>query len=156
MQNTITAPLVRVTEHLRQDLESDSFDVQDFCELFAIWKSEWPKNEYDCYYFGKDGDYAEPKRHGRRVLRHVHLAPDDSNTDSAKDWSQKHERKSRKTSDNVLIYAEDPQHGYLLIYFAREPDGHKIADMTTPESRQLMENLADVAEAFIFNGEILI
>ncbi len=45
MQNTITTPLVRITEHLQQELESDGVDVQELCKLFRTWKSEWPKNE---------------------------------------------------------------------------------------------------------------
>ncbi len=44
------------------------------------------------------------------------------------------------------------RYGYLLIHLAREPDGH---DDITANAR-LMEMWADIAEAFIHDGTILL
>ena len=63
---------------------------------------------------------------------------------------------ARQTSDTSLIYAFDPLHGFLLIDIAKEPVGHLIAMMDTPESIEMMNLYADVADAFIHSGEILV
>lgn len=120
-----------------------------------------PEGLYDDYYFGKDGFYREPKRFGRPVLQHVHLPPLEpdpgkSPSEAYLKWQRKWRYRGRKTSDTSLIYAHDPAHGYLLIYLAREPMGHEISEMVTAESREFMNNLADVAEMFIFNGKVMI
>jgi hypothetical protein len=145
-------PKVRATAMLRASV-AKLYDVDDLCDLFADWKTGWPSREHTFWFFGKDGDYVEPKRNGRRVLRHVHLPPS-SDTDKAKAWDKHYDRLSRKTSDTALVYAFDPAHGHLLIYVAREPKGHELSDMATPETRRLMEIFADQAEAFIFEGAI--
>jgi hypothetical protein len=154
-------PQVQLTTLLRQALIDEGFDPDEFAQYFAEWKVLGPAGEYTDYYFGKDGFYERPKRCGRRVLRHVHLPPDppvDGQRPSPAfaDWELDSQRCRRKTSDTSLIYAEDPGHGFLLIYLAREPQGHKLARMDTPEAQQLMNQLADVAEQFIFSGTIIL
>jgi hypothetical protein len=145
---------VQLTNLLRQSLIADGLDPDDFAQYFADWKAEGEAGEHLDYYFGKDGFYNAPKREGRRVIKHVHMPPEGSD-DLAK-WERAWVRRSRKTSDTVLIYAQDPAHGFLLMHLAREPHGHKLAKMATLETQKFMNQLADVAEAFIFNGEILI
>lgn len=143
---------VRITELLRTSLQEDGYDVEAFCDYFAEWKSS-PANEYTDWFFGKDSDYVAPRRNGRRVLRHVHLPPEQDTVKRAK-WEQAFKTTSRKTSDTALVYAYDPAHGYLLIYVAREPAGHALSDMATPDTQKLMNLFADQAEAFIFGGEV--
>ena len=121
----------------------------------SSWKALGAAAEFSDPYFGKDGEYSQPIRNGRRVLRHVHLPPE-SNPEEVGRWDAQAKRGSRKTSDTSLIYAFDARHGYLLIYVAREPDGHVLSDMGTKETVDLMNNFADVAEAFLFDGSILI
>lgn len=147
-------PKVKMTTLLRQSLIDDGLDPDEFANWFAEWKAEGEAGEHLYYYFGKDGFYNAPKRAGRRVLRHVHTTPD--SRDSLAKWDVAWSRRSRKTSDTALIYAHDPAHGFLLIFFAREPKGHNLAQMNSPETVKFMNQLADVAEAFIFNGEICI
>ncbi len=152
-------PQVQLTALLRQALVDEGFEPDEFAQYFAEWKALGPDGEYGDYYFGKDGFYERPKRCGRRVLRHVHLPPDPPEqgqqpSPAFVEWEVNWQRRSRKTSDTSLIYAEDPGYGFLLIYLAREPQGHKLARMDTPEAELFMNQLADVAEQFIFSGTV--
>ena len=54
------------------------------------------------------------------------------------------------------MYTFDRRHGYLLIFLVREPEGHVFSEMKTKDAAQLMEDFADVADAFQFDGSILI
>ena len=146
---------VELTQRLRNDLIADGVDPDFFATYFGNWKALGVKGEFLDPYFGKDGFYAKPLRNNKMVLRHVHLPPEQDEKKIA-DWDKKANRGSLKTSDNVLIYAEDKMQGYLLIYFVREPNGHSIAEMKTSESTSLMNEFCDVAEAFIQDGTILI
>jgi hypothetical protein len=148
-------PKVQLTGVFRQALLADGLDPDHFAEYFSEWRESWPKHEYTDEYFGKDSDYAKPLRNGKRVLRHVHLEPPTSSPNYA-DWQRDAKRCSRKTSDEILVYAHDPIHGYLLLHIAHEPNGHTLGDMATPVTKQLMNTMADVAEAFLFDGTILI
>lgn len=148
-------PKVQLTNLLRQALLDDDLDPDDFVQYFAEWKKNWPKYEFMDFYFGKDGDYKKPLRHGKRVLKHVHLAPAD-NSPGYLAWCRLAQRCSRKTSDEILVYAEDATHGFLLLYIAREPNGHELGEMKTPDAIRLMNDLADVAERFIHDGSIII
>ena len=136
-------------------LLEDGYDVADYADYFSKWKATCPAGEFSDYYFGKDGEYDRPKRAGKRVLRHVHLPPE-SDPDDIAQWELEFGRQSRKTSDTSLIYTHDQTNGYLLIMIVKEPDGHTLVDMSTPESVALMEHLADVAERFIVFDEVLI
>jgi hypothetical protein len=144
-----------LTGLLRSSLEGEGYDANEFLAYFLAWKDLGPNGEYADPYFGKDGEYGRPVRNGKRVLRHVHLPPE-TDASAIKRWNRDHKQGSRKTSDTSLVYAYDQTHGYLLIYIAREPDGHAIAEMRTAKSRQLMENFADVAERFCHDGTVLI
>lgn len=93
-------------------------------------------------------------RAGARVLRHVHLPPE-SNPADLEMWERRWKRGSRNTSDTALVYAFDPEKGYLLIYIAREP-GIYWRRWPLRKQKQLMEQFADVAEAFIHEGTVLI
>ncbi len=146
---------VQVTKLLRQVLDAEGADPDHFAEQFAKWKRGWPALEFSNFYFGKDGDYTRPVRNGQRVLRHVHLPPDPLSP-AYRTWEQRAARGSRKTSDAVLVYAQDASHGFLLLYIAREPHGHSLGDMDTPDTAQLMNGLADAAEHFIFTGNVII
>lgn len=148
-------PRVQITALLRSDLEALGYDVDEICNLFAEWKSRGATGEYLYWFFGKDGEYAKPLRSNKRVLRHVHLPPE-TDEQKAAQWDVVAKRCGRKTSDTALVYAYDARHGYLLMYIAREPEGHALADLSTPDSLQLMEDLCDVAEAFIHDGSVTI
>jgi hypothetical protein len=152
---TSKLPHVQITELLRASLEDDGLDAVAFCQYFSEWKALGSAGEYSDEYFGKDGEYARPKRNNQNVLRHVHLPPESDPADLAK-WNRDHTRRSRKVSDTSLIYAQDPRHGILLIYIAREPEGHTLAEMDTEESAKLMNDFCDVAEAFMHDGTVLI
>ena len=69
-------------------------------ESFQNWKSG---GEYGHYLFGKDAAYAAPSVDGTPyLLRHVHLAPL-SDQEQLKRWNGAWLRRSRKTSDRVLV-----------------------------------------------------
>ena len=87
-------------------------------------------------------------------LHHVHLVPL-SNPLELQKWNTQWKRRGRKTSDRVLVYAQDRTHGYLLIYILSEPDAHETAKMLTPESDLLMRKLAKIAERFIYTGQVI-
>jgi hypothetical protein len=149
------AECVSITELLRRKLVSEGISPEEVVGFFYDWKKEGLSGENLYYYFGKDGFFENPKRAGRRVLRHVHLPPEYGGKEHEL-WEKNHKNKSRKTSDNYLIYAHDPLHGFLLIDITREPNSHRIARMADHESKAYMEELATVAEKFIFNGKIVI
>lgn len=151
----MASPKVQITRLLTEVLAKSGFDAGELCADFASWKAKGAQGEYSDWFFGKDGFYDKPKRNNTRVLRHVHLPPEDDSHEAQR-WDKSFARKSRRVSNTVLVYAEDKLYGFLLIYIAREPTGHAIAEMKTPESVKLMNQFCDVAEAFIFNGEILI
>jgi hypothetical protein len=148
-------PKVQLTGVFRQALIADELAPDEFAQYFAEWRQSWPNYEFTDPYFGKDGDYAQPLRNGKRVLRHVHLEPP-LTSPKYETWQRAAKRCSRKTSDKMLVYAYDPAHGYLLLHIAHEPNGHALGDMDTPGTKLLMNTMADVADAFIFNGCVLI
>ncbi|MDB5820035.1 MAG: hypothetical protein JWQ11_3675 [Rhizobacter sp.] len=149
------SPLVRATNLLVSALESEGLDAGVLCDAFSCWKSRGPAGEFSDFYFGKDSEYVRPKRNGVNVLRHAHLPPV-SDVEALTEWNVRARRSSREVSDTCLIYAHDQRHGFLLIYIAREPYGHTLAQMETSEARQLMNDFCDVAEAFVHEGRILI
>lgn len=148
-------PKVQITNLLRRVLVAEGLDPDYFAEQFAKWKQDWPVHEFMNFYFGKDGEYIRPVRNGQRVLRHVHLPPAPQSL-AYKTWVRQATRCSRKTSDAILVYAQDGAHGFLLLYIAREPHGHSLGAMDTPDTVRLMNGLADAADQFIFSGNIAI
>lgn len=146
---------VHITELLRGALALRGLDPLTLTDNFAKWKSLGDAGEYESCQFGKDGEYVRPTRNGARVLRHVHLPPATS-PQALTRWESDFARRRRKTSDTCLVYAQDRFYGYLLIYIAQEPHGHELSAMVTPESTRLMNQFADVAEAFINDGLTII
>lgn len=120
-------------------------------EKFAAWKQCGAAGEYDNYYFGKDAEYSRPVIDGRRVLRHVHLPPNDDRR-ALRLWQHAWKRNGRRVSDTALVYADGGRFGYLLIAILWEPTAHSVARMATSEDREAMNNLAEAAEQFIFSG----
>ena len=125
-------------------------------EAFAAEFEKWRNDgEYSSYFFGKDGLYIAPTlSDGSMGLRHVHLVPL-ANAQQLRRWNVQWLRRGRKTSDRVLVYAQDPTHGYLLIYILNEPEAHEVAKMLTPDSALLMGKLIKIAETFIYTGQII-
>lgn len=144
---------VQLTAILRAALLAEEVDPDAYARRFGEWKDDFPEGEFDDYEFGKDAAYARPLRGNRHVLWHVHLPPETDKVAIA-DWTVKWQRGSRRTSDTALIYTRDANFGYLLLYIAREPHGHSIADMSIGASAKLMNQLADAAETFMQSGNI--
>jgi mRNA interferase YafO len=145
--------VVRITAALKKVFDEEKLDSQFFCDQFKQWKKS--ANEHGDYHFGKDSAYVSPSINGNKyILRHVHLVPViDKNQLSV--WNKKWLFKGRKTSNRVLIYVNDNKDNFLLIYILSEPDAHEIALMKTQKHKELMNNFAIVAEAFISDGSIL-
>jgi mRNA interferase YafO len=145
-------PKVQVSALLADWAERHNEDLPSLVVEFAHWKVM--KDERNSFYFGKDGFYARPLRHGQRVLRHVHMPPDEQ-SDRFPVWEEAYEEKWARTSDTILIYADGGRHGYLLLHIVKEPDGHDFAEMRTSQDRSMMKQFADAADAFIHNGEVM-
>lgn len=108
---------------------------------FLDWKAG---DEYDHFTFGKDAGFRHPKAAVDEVLRHVHLVPL-HDPDGLDDWERAFVRRSRKTSDRILVYVcglHDPE-CYLLIDLFDEPNGHLLMEDTA-----LIEALAEIAGRF--------
>jgi hypothetical protein len=143
---------VRTTTALRSLFDAEALDIGLFCAQFEQWKLT---DEYSSYWFGKDSAYVAPAVSGDNyILRHVHLAPVADKTQLAK-WNRSWQRRSRKTSDRVLIYVGDNSGDFLLIFILSEPDAHAIAAMKNQKHKEIMEGFAAVAEAFIVDGSIV-
>lgn len=141
---------VRMTEQLREELIALEADPETFLKAFHDWKSRGPQGEDDEYLFGKDAEYSRPLVNGKRVLRHVHLVPEDE--EALRRWNWAWSRGGRRVSDLALVYANGGRHGYLLIAILWEPTAHKVASMQSADDRAFMEDMAHVAEKFIFDG----
>lgn len=126
-------------------------DPEQLIAEFAAWKQTGAAGEYNNYYFGKDGEYSRPVINGRRVLRHVHLPPNDDER-SMHVWRHAWSRNRRRVSDTALVYADGGRFGYLLIAILWSPTAHSTARMATIEDRELMNNFAETAEQFMFFG----
>lgn len=143
---------VRITRALSTILQTDNLTEQVLMKKFEEWKCG---DEYGSYLFGKDSAYSRPKIHGKLHLRHVHLPPLMDKVQLER-WNKQWKRRGRKTSDRVLIYVQDQQDNYLLIFILPEPEAHTVAQMQTPEDRMLMEKFATVAAEFLETGNIIV
>jgi mRNA interferase YafO len=144
---------VNITKALKAALQADNLDEQILLESFQQWKES--RDEYGSYLFGKDSAYTIPKIDGKSYrLRHVHLPPL-STPEPLEVWNKQWQRRGRKTSDRVLVYVEDDQGNYLLIFILPEPMAHEIAKMQTPAHRQIMESFASVATKFLETGQVI-
>ena len=125
----------------------------EYAKYFAEWKALGPAGECSDWFFGKDGFYKKPLRNRKMVPRHVHLPPK-SGTEDARKWDRRAKNGDPKESNSALVYAEDRTHGYLLMFVALDPHGHKFADLQTSDSVELMGEFCDMAEAFIHDGTV--
>ena len=145
----------RYTEALRTQLQALGEDPDEFAQTFSDWKAGGAASEYESKLFGKDGGYGVlPEAMVCATLMHVHLVPLAEQQKLAQ-WNLQLKRRARKTSNRILVYACDSRNNYLLVYILDEPDGHKIAEMRTPEHTTLMRQLVRVAEHWGFTGEII-
>jgi mRNA interferase YafO len=146
---------VEITQTLRESLERQNIDSGVLVSDFRDWKTDWPREEYESSLFGKDSSYARPRVDGRAYeLRHVHLVPL-KDAEALRKWERALDWRRRKTSDRVLVYAGKDGGPYLLIFILDEPDAHTIAEMHTREDRETMEGFAEVAAAFLDDGDII-
>ena len=126
-----------------------SADLEEFVSDFESWKKG---DEYGSYIFGKDSAYIKPQVSGAsNALKHVHLVPAER-TEARRKWDQQWRRKGRKTSDRVLVYAEDPTYGYLLIFILDEPTAHRVAQMRIEAHKTAMYRFRDIATNFVTYG----
>ena len=147
--------VTRCTRALHNQLAAIGEDSDGWTDFFGDWKARGSAGEYDNYFFGKDGAYVGIKMdapHGK--LMHVHLVPILDPVAFAR-WERDWARRSRKTSDRALIYADDGHGNYLLIYVLDEPTAHAIASMATQQDKETMQAFAAVASAFVFDGSII-
>ena len=143
------------TESLTRRLAALGEDAREWAAYFNAWKASGPAGEYSDYFFGKDAAYANVRVDGLAVeLMHVHLVPL-ADSKALKIWDRNDRLKKRKTSDRALVYARDGKGNYLLIAVLDEPDAHAIAQMRSAADRELMQDFAQVAEAFAFDGSII-
>ena len=147
--------VTRCTRALHNQLAAIGEDSDGWTDFFGDWKARGSAGEYDNYFFGKDGAYVGIKMdapHG--MLMHVHLVPILDPVAFAR-WERDWARRSCKTSDRALIYADDGHGNYLLIYVLDEPTAHAIASMATQQDKETMQAFAAVASAFVFDGSII-
>ena len=149
-----------MTKRLEKELHAKEFDSQNFSRYFKEWVERGAGA--DDWFFGKDNFYWKPTKDGKQVLRHVHLAPGETDTDETYGhlllpvWNQIWEKgwNKERVSNTALIYARDATYGYLLLHVVWAPHAHPLARMKDAESSALMLKLCEEAAAFIFNGEI--
>lgn len=143
---------VKMTQVLRDTLESQGLSADKLSENFAVWRAG---DEFGHQAFGKDSAYGSPLVDGKKnVLRHVHLVPL-NDLESRRKWNKDNQRRSRKTSDRVLVYVSDGTKKHLLIYILDDPGAHAIATMQNPADRETMLGFAEVAAEFLDTGDIL-
>lgn len=142
--------VVKITAALENALKADGLDSTLFCRSFKEWKTG---DEYGSYHFGKDSAYAMPTVDGEKyALRHVHLVPV---LNQLSTWEKIWKLRGRKTSDRVLVYTQNSNGDFLLIFILSEPDAHEIARMKNPRHKAIMDGFANVAAAFLFDGSVI-
>lgn len=145
---------VQTTKTLASEFHTQSLNLELFVEQFKSWKESGVAGEDNNYLFGKDSAYATPLVDGQKYqLMHVHLVPL-INVENKNQWNKNWERKSRRTSDRVLVYAKDKD-SYLLIAILPEPTAHQVAQMGNKADKDIMTSFAEIAAQFMFNGEII-
>ncbi len=145
---------IQTTKILASEFQKQSLNLDLFIEQFKSWKESGIAGEDSNYLFGKDGAYASPLVDGKKYqLQHVHLVPIIS-VEQKEKWDIHWKRKSRRTSDRVLVYAKDKE-SYLLIAILPEPTAHQVAKMENSVDKDIMTSFAEIAAQFIFNGEII-
>lgn len=120
---------------------------------FKWWKADVSR-EFESPFFGKDAALIAPKVGGREyALRHCHLIPMCDIAEKTK-WIQAFKRRSRKTSDRILIYAQQGEDFYL-INVIDDPGAHQIMRMQDMQGRSFMLECAKEADAFL-NGQLVL
>jgi len=149
------AVVVNATKILEQSLSASGQSLVELIDLFTQWKSLGPQGEDDFYEFGKDVPYETPHVNGKKnVLRHVHLTPVIEFEKLTK-WNSAWEHRSRRVSNKAMVYVDDGPNRFLLIAVLPEPYAHDICKMKTPEHKILMNEFADIADAFIYSNQII-
>ena len=110
-------------------------------EKFLISKEEMIQ-------FGKDGAYRDPKLQDGSLLRHVHVKP--LNPKMQKTWNYAHKNNSRKTSNDVLIYAIDGSRVILIDYLINS--AHEQTNYVNDKVAPKLLWCAKIANQFI-NGK---
>jgi len=145
---------VVVASAFAAQLKDAGIEPEEFRQHFESWKAQWPKNEYSFEFFGKDAAYSTPQVHGQpEALRHVHLMPLHDSVELSR-WRTAFRFKRRKTSDRHLVYAQSGTDSYLLIIILDAPTAHEIARMQTSTDRALMQTFCDIADNFVYYGDV--
>lgn len=126
---------------------------RDLVKAFTWWKQD-PSREFESPFFGKDSALIRPSVGGcTYMLRHCHVVPL-HNAAEKRRWAIEHKRRSRKTSDRVLIYVEHRDQ-YLLIDVIDDPGAHEIMRMVDQQGKSFMQKCAEEAHAFIYGHQTL-
>lgn len=147
--------VVQTTNILAQEFQKSGLDLDLLVRLFAQWKSLGAQGEDAVYEFGKDVPYARPLVNSKKnVLRHVHLVPIlDAQNKIA--WDKAWVRESRRTSNRALVYVDDGPEKFLLIAILPEPMAHAVSRMLTQQDKAVMTRFSEIAESFIYTGEVI-
>lgn len=142
---------VFVSDALRNYFSAQS--SQDLIEAFKWWKEDVGR-EFKSPFFGKDSGLIRPKVDGRDyALRHCHLIPLNDERALSR-WKADFRRESRKTSDRVLIYAQDDE-DYYLIDVVDDPGAHQIMRMVDSQGYSFMARCAREASSFL-SGQLVL
>ncbi|CDG83313.1 type II toxin-antitoxin system YafO family toxin [Janthinobacterium agaricidamnosum] len=146
--------VVKASKILESQFRLSRLDFSCFVQLFTTWKSAALIGEDEFYPFDAHSAYIRPLSAGKQhVARHVHLVP---LRDLAKkpSWKLRTSRRSRRSSDRVLIYVHDAGN-YLLLAILPEPEAHQITRMLYPQDAEAMRSLAEIAEEFLYTGKVI-
>jgi hypothetical protein len=132
---------VTLTNPLRQQLSAGGVDPDQLCSDFATWKTG---GDDDSYLFGKHS-VATRGQH----LCHVHLVPLNEPATLSR-WNTAWRRRSKRTSDRCLFYADGGRaYGFLLIAVIGDPGAHAVWQ----ESRRAeVAFLEKIAADFYYTG----
>ena len=70
-------------------------------------------------------------------------------------WDKVWVRQSRRTSNRALVYVDDGPEKFLLMPILPEPTAHDVSRMQTPQDYIMMNRFAEIAEAFVYTGQII-
>jgi len=147
--------VVKTTNVLAQEFQKSGLNLDLLVNLFGEWKSLGSQGEDAIYEFGKDVPYERPHVNAKKnILRHVHLVPI-LDVASKAAWDKAWMRESRRTSNRALVYVDDGPEKFLLIAILPEPTAHAVSRMQTPQDKVVMNRFAEIAEAFIYTGQII-
>jgi hypothetical protein len=64
-------------------------------------------------------------------------------------------RKFRRASNRALVYVDGGPEKFLLIAILPEPTAHDVSRMQTPQDKLVMNRFTEIAEAFIYTGQVI-